>query len=355
MQQVECPAEPETAAQSEMASQYSPNEVEQRLYKWWEESGYFKPGGDETKQCFVIPMPPPNVTGRLHMGHAMFARPAGSKRDGPPRLAPQPATTARPLLSRARCHAKPNVCDVQVTLEDIMARFHRMRGRPTLWLPGTDHAGIATQMLVERDLRSQGIERRDLGREKFLERVWEWKAEYGGYITSQVCQTPRPPPPPPPSPPRAPAHPRARPQPASCTSCCCPRPCLVWQVRRLGASCDWSRERFTLEPSLCEAVNEAFVQLHAKGLIYRGDELAAPPRPQPRLSHRAPFALSGEYMVNWSPSLGTAVSDLEVSSPPLAAPRLIATISPPPHRRLTFFSAFEPGRLCGRGGKAVLL
>lgn len=95
MQQVECPAEPETAAQSEMASQYSPNEVEQRLYKWWEESGYFKPGGDETKQCFVIPMPPPNVTGRLHMGHAMFARPAGSKRDGPPRLAPQPATTAQ--------------------------------------------------------------------------------------------------------------------------------------------------------------------------------------------------------------------------------------------------------------------
>ena len=194
MQEVECPTEA-AADPSEMASQYDPSEVEERLYNWWEESGYFKPVEHEAdeKQCFVIPMPPPNVTGRLHMGHAMF-----------------------------------------VTLEDIMARFQRMRGRPVLWLPGTDHAGIATQMLVERDLRSRGIERKDLGREAFIEKVWEWKHEYGGYITSQV--------------------------------------------RRLGASCDWSRERFTLEPALCEAVNEAFVQLHAKGLIYRG-----------------------EYMVNWSP------------------------------------------------------
>ena len=202
MQQVACPAP--AAADEEMATQYASGEVEERLYKWWEESGYFKPGGDETKQCFVIPMPPPNVTGKLHMGHAMF-----------------------------------------VTLEDIMARFHRMRGRPTLWLPGTDHAGIATQMLVERQLKSQGIERVELGREKFLERVWEWKGEYGGFITEQM--------------------------------------------RRLGASCDWSREKFTLDDDLCAAVAEAFVQLHEKGLIYRG-----------------------EYMVNWSPTLGTAVSDLEV-------------------------------------------
>jgi valyl-tRNA synthetase len=149
-------------------------------------------------------MPPPNVTGKLHMGHAMF-----------------------------------------VALEDIMTRFQRMRGKDTLWLPGTDHAGIATQMLVERALRAEGVERKEIGREKFLDRVWDWKGEYGGYITGQI--------------------------------------------RRLGASCDWSREKFTLQPELCEAVTEAFVTLHERGLIYKG-----------------------EYMVNWSPSLGTAVSDLEV-------------------------------------------
>ena len=120
-----------------------------------------------------------------------------------------------------------------------------MRGHPTLWLPGTDHAGIATQMLVERSLRADGIERTELGRDAFLERVWEWKAEYGGYITGQI--------------------------------------------RRLGASCDWGREKFTLSPELSVAVTEAFVSLHERGLVYKG-----------------------EYMVNWSPSLGTAVSDLEV-------------------------------------------
>ena len=202
MRQAECPAPVDTS--TEMAKQYSPAEVEEKLYEWWEQSGFFEPAGDETKQCFVIAMPPPNVTGRLHMGHAMF-----------------------------------------VALEDIMARFHRMRGHPTLWLPGTDHAGIATQMLVERALRAEGVERVDLGRERFLERVWDWKAEYGGAITSQI--------------------------------------------RRLGASCDWSREAFTLQPELCGAVNKAFVTLHERGLVYRG-----------------------EYMVNWSPELGTAVSDLEV-------------------------------------------
>jgi len=200
MQAVECAAAPT----DEMAPQYAPTEVEQRLYEWWEESGYFQPAKDSDQECFVISMPPPNVTGRLHMGHAMF-----------------------------------------VALEDIMARFQRMRGRPTLWLPGTDHAGIATQMLVERALRADGIERKELGREKFLDRVWEWKGTYGGYITGQI--------------------------------------------RRLGASCDWSREKFTLQPELCKAVTEAFVTLHERGLIYKG-----------------------EYMVNWSPSLGTAVSDLEV-------------------------------------------
>jgi hypothetical protein len=146
MQQIACDDAPSGApADEEMAKQYNPAEVEERLYEWWESSGYFQPSESEDKQCFVISMPPPNVTGKLHMGHAMF-----------------------------------------VALEDIMARFARMRGHPTLWLPGTDHAGIATQMLVERALKAEGIERTELGREAFLERVWEWKAEYGGYITGQI-------------------------------------------------------------------------------------------------------------------------------------------------------------------------
>jgi valyl-tRNA synthetase len=200
MQEVQCPV----LTDEEMAKQYAPTEVEEKLYEWWESNGYFKPNVDSDKECFVISMPPPNVTGKLHMGHAMF-----------------------------------------VALEDIMTRFHRMLGQPTLWLPGTDHAGIATQMLVERALREEGIERKDMGREAFLDRVWDWKGEYGGYITGQI--------------------------------------------RRLGASCDWTREKFTLQPELCTAVTEAFVTLYERGLIYRG-----------------------EYMVNWSPSLGTAVSDLEV-------------------------------------------
>jgi len=204
MQATECPAPSKDIDEEEMPKQYSPMDVERRLYEWWESSGYFQPSGDSDKECFVISMPPPNVTGKLHMGHVMF-----------------------------------------VALEDIMVRFNRMRGHPTLWLPGTDHAGIATQMLVERALRADGIERKELGREKFLERVWQWKGEYGGFITSQI--------------------------------------------RRLGASCDWTREKFTLQPELCESVIEAFVTLHERGLLYRG-----------------------EYMVNWSPSLGTAVSDLEV-------------------------------------------
>lgn len=152
----------------------------------------------------MIPMPPPNVTGSLHMGHAMF-----------------------------------------VTLEDIMVRYFRMKGRPTLWLPGTDHAGIATQLVVERMLASEGIKRTELSREEFTSRVWEWKEKYGGTITNQI--------------------------------------------KRLGASCDWTREHFTLDEQLSRSVIEAFVRLHEKGLIYQGS-----------------------YMVNWSPNLQTAVSDLEV-------------------------------------------
>jgi len=132
----------------EMAPQYNPSAVEQPLYKWWESSGFFKPSVYKKgeKKSYVLPMPPPNVTGGLHMGHAMF-----------------------------------------VALQDILARYHRMKGEPTLWLPGTDHAGIATQLLVERSLNAQGINRYDMGRDKFLEKVWEWKGEKGGYITEQVA------------------------------------------------------------------------------------------------------------------------------------------------------------------------
>ncbi|KAK9917842.1 hypothetical protein WJX75_008794 [Coccomyxa subellipsoidea] len=177
---------------------------EQEIYDRWERDGCFQPASSGTGKPFTISMPPPNVTGRLHMGHAMF-----------------------------------------VTLQDIMVRFNRMRGRPTLWLPGTDHAGIATQMVVEKMLAEEGLSRQGLGRAAFEERVWAWKRQYGDVITGQM--------------------------------------------RRLGASCDWSRERFTLDSQLSAAVREAFVRLHEKGLVYRGS-----------------------YMVNWSPNLQTAVSDLEV-------------------------------------------
>ncbi|KAK7364716.1 hypothetical protein VNO80_13457 [Phaseolus coccineus] len=178
--------------------------AEERIYNWWESQGYFRPNFDRGSDPFVIPMPPPNVTGSLHMGHAMF-----------------------------------------VTLEDIMIRYNRMKGKPTLWLPGTDHAGIATQLVVERMLASEGIKRTEMNRDEFTKRVWQWKEKYGGTITNQI--------------------------------------------KRLGASCDWSREHFTLDEQLSQAVVEAFVRLHEKGLIYQGS-----------------------YMVNWSPTLQTAVSDLEV-------------------------------------------
>jgi len=191
---------------------YVPKDFENQIYQWWETSGCFQPDAKQTKEesdangkkPYVLPMPPPNVTGRLHMGHAMF-----------------------------------------VALQDILARFHRMRGRPVLWLPGTDHAGIATQLQVEKQLLAEGTSREEVGRETFLERVWQYKEEQGGHITRQL--------------------------------------------RSLGASADWSRERFTMDQDLSEAVSEAFVRLHEKGLIYRG-----------------------EYMVNWAPLLQTAVSDLEV-------------------------------------------
>ena len=179
--------------------------VERKLYEWWESSGYFQPVIDHTRKPFVVSIPPPNVTGELHLGHAMF-----------------------------------------VAIEDLMIRYHRMLGDPTLWVPGSDHAGIATQLQVEKMLlREEEVTREELGREKFVERTWEWKRKYGGIIYDQL--------------------------------------------RRLGASVDWSRERFTLDEGLARSVREAFVRLHEKGLLYRG----------PRL-------------VNWSPGLRTAVSDLEV-------------------------------------------
>jgi len=183
---------------------FDPAAVEPRLYKKWEESGVFSPS--DAKETFSIVIPPPNVTGSLHIGHAL-----------------------------------------NNTLQDVLTRFERMRGKAALWLPGTDHAGIATQMVVERQLAASGtnIGRRDMGREAFVAKVWEWKAESGGTI--------------------------------------------VRQLRRLGASCDWSRERFTLDDGLSAAVRKVFVTLHQQGLMYRDKRL-----------------------VNWDPQFQTAISDLEV-------------------------------------------
>ena len=186
---------------------YQPSEVEGRIYRTWEEAGAFRAGRPERAGAkpYSIVIPPPNVTGSLHMGHAL-----------------------------------------NNTLQDILCRFERMRGRDVLWQPGTDHAGIATQMVVERQLMErQQPGRREMGREKFLERVWEWKAESGGTIVNQL--------------------------------------------KRLGASCDWSRERFTMDEGLSRAVLKVFVELHRTGLIYKDKRL-----------------------VNWDPKLLTAISDLEV-------------------------------------------
>ncbi|MFI4889384.1 MAG: valine--tRNA ligase [Steroidobacterales bacterium] len=187
-----------------MDKAYSPADIEQRLYRRWEELGCFTPSG--SGKAYSIVIPPPNVTGTLHMGHAF-----------------------------------------QDTIMDALIRYHRMRGFDTLWQPGTDHAGIATQMVVERQLNAAGKSRVELGRDAFIARVWEWKAQSGGLIANQM--------------------------------------------RRLGASVDWKRDRFTMDPALSGAVTEVFVRLHAEGLIYRGKRL-----------------------VNWDPVLKTALSDLEVAA-----------------------------------------
>ncbi|MEE4660458.1 MAG: valine--tRNA ligase [Halieaceae bacterium] len=185
-----------------MDKTFQPSDIESRWYEYWENAGYFAPSGEGTPYSIMIP--PPNVTGSLHMGHGF-----------------------------------------QEAIMDALIRYHRMRGDDTLWQVGTDHAGIATQMVVERQLEAQGSNRHELGRDAFIEKVWEWKQQSGGTITQQL--------------------------------------------RRLGSSMDWSRERFTMDPGMSKAVQEVFIRLYEEGLIYRGQRL-----------------------VNWDPALHTAISDLEV-------------------------------------------
>jgi len=187
-----------------IAKSYEPNEVEQKWYKYWEENGLFVAEPSSNKDPFCIVIPPPNVTGTLHMGHAL-----------------------------------------NNTIQDILCRYKRMKGYNVLWQPGTDHAGIATQNVVEKELSSKGTDRYAVGREKFVEMVWEWRNKYGGMIINQL--------------------------------------------KRLGCSCDWSRERFTMDEGLSRAVKEVFVRLYDEGLIYRGD-----------------------YIINWCPRCHTALADIEV-------------------------------------------
>ena len=188
----------------ELAKSFEPHAIEAKWYPLWEARGYFKPSYAAGAKPYCIQLPPPNVTGTLHMGHAF-----------------------------------------QQTLMDVMIRYHRMRGDNTLWQVGTDHAGIATQTQVERLLISEGTSREALGREKFIERVWRWREQYGSTI--------------------------------------------VEQFKRLGASCDYEDERFTLDPAYARAVQKVFVDLYDKGLIYRDNR-----------------------MVNWDPGSRSAISDLEV-------------------------------------------
>ncbi len=193
-----------TEEKQELSKVYAPHESEDRWYRFWEESGYFTPEIDRSKEPFTIVIPPPNVTGSLHMGHAL-----------------------------------------NNTIQDALIRKARMEGRPALWLPGTDHAGIATQNKVEQALAAEGKTRHDVGREKFIERVWEWKEEHGSIIISQL--------------------------------------------KKLGCSCDWTRERFTMDEGYSKAVKEVFVRLYNDGLIYRGNRI-----------------------INWCPRCHTALSDIEV-------------------------------------------
>ena len=188
----------------ELAKTYDPQEVEDRIYDFWLNGGYFHATVDPEKKPYTIVIPPPNITGQLHMGHAM-----------------------------------------DETLQDILIRWRRMQGYSALWLPGTDHASIATEAKIVEAMRQEGLTKEDLGREKFLERAWAWKEKYGGRI--------------------------------------------VEQLKKLGSSCDWERERFTMDEGCNKAVREVFVRLYNKGLIYRG-----------------------ERIINWCPHCKTSISDAEV-------------------------------------------
>ncbi len=192
------------AENKRLADRYNPREFEEKLYQWWVEEGFFTPEIDEGKHPFTIVIPPPNITGQLHMGHAL-----------------------------------------DNTIQDILIRWNRMKGRPTLWLPGTDHASIATEVKIVEKLAEEGLSKQDLGREKFLERAWQWKEEYGGRIINQL--------------------------------------------KKLGTSCDWTRERFTMDEGCSRAVTEFFVSLYERDLIYRGDRI-----------------------INWCPTCKTSLSDAEV-------------------------------------------
>ena len=190
--------------ESSISRVYDPDQVEKKWYAFWKKHNYFAPVSDHSKKPFSIVMPPPNVTGSLHLGHAL-----------------------------------------DNTLQDILTRWRRMQGYNTLWLPGTDHAGIATQARVEEALAQEGLSKHDLGREKFIERVWEWKDLYGSRITEQLSL--------------------------------------------MGSSCDWNRERFTMDEGCSRAVREAFVNMYDQDLIYKGN-----------------------YIINWCPKCNTAISDIEV-------------------------------------------
>lgn len=188
----------------ELEGKYEPKSFEEEIYKNWEEKGYFKPSEDKTKEPYTIVIPPPNITGKLHMGHAL-----------------------------------------DDTIQDILIRYKRMQGFNTLWVPGTDHAAIATEAKIVAKMKEAGITKEDIGREGFLERAWDWKKEYGGIIINQI--------------------------------------------KKLGCSCDWSRERFTMDEGLSKAVKYVFIKLYEKGLIYRGKK-----------------------MINWCPNCNTSISDAEV-------------------------------------------
>ena len=183
---------------------FNPKDFEEKIYKNWEEKEYFKPSEDRTKEPYTIVMPPPNITGKLHMGHAL-----------------------------------------DETLQDVLIRYKRMKGYNCLWIPGTDHAAIATELKIVEKLRQEGIDKKDLTREEFLDKAWAWKKEYGGTILNQL--------------------------------------------KKLGCSCDWSRERFTMDEGLSKAVNYVFIKLYEKGLIYKG-----------------------KRMINWCPFCNTSISDAEV-------------------------------------------